>query len=79
LRIKQHELAFYQDKVFKISNNMGIGLCGLTADGSKQLKLKLGLLYKNLKSECLNYNYVYNAEYPTERLVSKIAESKQSR
>jgi len=35
LRNKQHELAFYQDKLFKISGNMGIGLCGLTADGRK--------------------------------------------
>jgi hypothetical protein len=29
-----------------------------------------------MKQECLNYNYVYNADYPVERLVSKIAESK---
>ena len=34
IRNKQHELAFYQDKLFKISNYMGIGICGLTADGS---------------------------------------------
>jgi 20S proteasome subunit alpha 6 len=40
LRNKQHELAFYQDKLFKISNSMGIGLCGLTADGRKQIKIK---------------------------------------
>lgn len=29
-----------------------------------------------MKNECLNYNYVYNADYPTERLVTKISESK---
>lgn len=29
-----------------------------------------------MKQECLNYNYVYNADYPVERLVGKIAESK---
>ena len=29
-----------------------------------------------MKQECLNYNYVYNADYPVERLVNKIAESK---
>lgn len=28
-----------------------------------------------MKNECLNYNYVYNADYPTERIVTKIAES----
>ncbi len=29
-----------------------------------------------MKNECLNYNYVYNADFPVERLVSKIADSK---
>ncbi len=28
-----------------------------------------------MKNECLNYNYVYNTDFPTERLVTKIAES----
>jgi hypothetical protein len=29
-----------------------------------------------MKNECLNYNYVYNSDYPVERLVTKIADSK---
>lgn len=28
-----------------------------------------------MKNETLNYNYVYNADYPVERLVTKISES----
>ena len=36
LRNKQHELSFYQDKLFKVSGKLGIGLCGLTADGRKE-------------------------------------------
>lgn len=34
LRSKPHELSFYQDKLFRVSTNMGIGIAGLTADGS---------------------------------------------
>jgi len=30
-----------------------------------------------MKNETLNYNYVYNADYPVERLVTKIAEKSQ--
>jgi hypothetical protein len=36
---------------------------------------KLGLLHKYMKNETLNYNYVYNANYPVDRLVTKISES----
>lgn len=36
LRNKPSELAFYQEKLFKISTNMGIGISGLTADGRKK-------------------------------------------
>ncbi len=30
-----------------------------------------------MKNECLNYNYTYDANYPVERLVIKIAENSQ--
>jgi len=29
------KLAYYQEKLFKVSNHMGIGITGLTPDGSK--------------------------------------------
>ena len=45
-----------------------MGISGLTPDGR--------LLHKYLKSECLNYNYIYDSNYPVEKLVTKIAESK---
>jgi 20S proteasome alpha/beta subunit len=31
------KLAFYQEKLFKVSNHMGVGISGLTPDGSKIL------------------------------------------
>lgn len=63
-----HEtLSYYPEKLFKISNHLGIGIAGLTPDGR--------LLYQYMKSECLNFNYTFNTNHPTEKLVTKIAES----
>ncbi len=69
LKSTMHEtLGYYQDKIFTISNHMGMGISGLTPDGL--------LMHKFLKNECLNYSYVYDNDYPVERLVTKISESK---
>lgn len=69
LRSTMHDtLGYYQEKLFSISSHMGMGISGLTPDGR--------LLHKFLKSECLNYNYIYDSNYPVEKLVTKIAESK---
>lgn len=69
LKSTMHEtLGYYQDKLFSVSNHMGIGITGLTADGK--------LLHKFMKSECLNYNYMHHNSYPVEKLVTKISESK---
>jgi 20S proteasome alpha/beta subunit len=46
LKRSPNELAFYQKKVEKIDNHMGIGMSGLTADGRslvKYVELKLNL------------------------------------
>ena len=69
LKSSSHDvLSYHQEKLFKVSSHMGIGVAGLTPDGR--------LLHRYMKNETLNYNYVYNADYPVERLVGKIAESK---
>lgn len=62
-------LSYYPEKLFKVSNHLGIGIAGLTPDGR--------LLYQYMKNECLNYNYTFNSIHPTERLVTKIAEKSQ--
>jgi 20S proteasome subunit alpha 6 len=76
LKSSSHDtLSYHQEKLFKVSSHMGIGVAGLTPDGSN-IKLKIGLLHKFMKNETLNYNYVYNADYPVERMVTRISESK---
>ena len=57
------------EKLFKVSNHIGIGIAGLTPDGR--------LLYQYMKNQCLNYNYTFNADYPIEKLVNKIADKSQ--
>ena len=63
------KLSYFPEKLFKVSNHIGIGICGLTPDGR--------LLYQYMKNQCLNYNYTFNADYPIEKLVNKIAEKSQ--
>ena len=62
-------LSYFPEKLFRISNHMGIGMAGLTPDGR--------LLYSYMKNECLNFNYTYRTNHPIERLVTKIAEKSQ--
>ena len=62
-------LSYYPEKLFKVSNHLGIGIAGLTPDGR--------LLYQYMKNECLNFNYTFNTIHPIERLVTKIAEKSQ--
>lgn len=69
LRSTMHEkLGYYQEKLFAVSKNCGIGISGLTPDGR--------IIHKYLKNECLNYNFVYDSPHPIERLVTKLSESK---
>ncbi len=69
LKSTMHEtLGYYQDKLFPVSKNVGLGISGLTPDGR--------IIHKHLKNECLNYNYVYESPHPIEKLVTKLSESK---
>ena len=65
-----HEkLSYFPEKLFKVSNHIGIGIAGLTPDGR--------ILYQYMKNQCLNYNYAYNSDYPIEILVNRISEKSQ--
>ena len=59
------KLSYFPEKLFKVSNHIGIGIAGLTPDGR--------LIYQYMKNQCLNYNYTFNSDYPVEKLVNKIA------
>jgi len=68
LKSTMHDkLCYHQDKLFSVAPHIGMGISGLTPDGR--------LLHKYMKNECLNYNYIYDSNFPVERLVTKISES----
>ncbi|KRX04864.1 hypothetical protein PPERSA_06498 [Pseudocohnilembus persalinus] len=71
LKRSQNELSGYQDKIFKIDDNMGMALAGLTADAR--------LLCKYMRNECLNHRYVYQTEFPLQRMVEKISTKAQKK
>jgi len=60
------KLSSYQQKIFEVDENVGISIAGLTADAR--------ILCTWLRSECLNYRYVYDEPFPVNRLVKKLAD-----
>lgn len=65
------ELSSHQRKIFKIDDHIGIAIAGLTADGR--------VLSRYLRSECINYNFVYESPLPVGRLVVQLADKAQVR
>ena len=71
LKKSPHDLAMHQEKVFEIDTHMGIVISGMTADAR--------ILCKFMRSQCLNYQYVYGSKQPSERLITQIAKKSQAK
>jgi len=69
LKRSSSELSSYQKKIFKIDDNMGIGIAGLVADAR--------VLAKYMRNECINHRYVYDAPMQVQRLVLQVADKAQ--
>ena len=69
LKRSSSELSSYQKKIFKIDDNMGIGIAGLVADAR--------VLAKYMRNECINHRYVYDAPMQVGRLVLQVADKAQ--
>ncbi|KAL6007178.1 RNA polymerase-associated factor [Asimina triloba] len=63
------DLSSHQKKIFKIDDHIGIAIAGLTADGR--------VLSRYLRSECINYSFVYESPLPVGRLVVQLADKAQ--
>lgn len=63
------ELSSHQKKIFKIDDHIGVAIAGLTADGR--------VLSRYLRSECINYSFVYESPLPVGRLVVQLADKAQ--
>eukprot|EP01083_Nonionella_stella_P243278 847880_1 len=69
LRRSPSDLAHHQEKLFKIDSHVAIGVSGLISDGRR--------LCKYMRSETLNYRYVYNSSMALSRLVLDVADKCQ--
>lgn len=63
------ELSSHQRKIFKIDDHVGVAIAGLTADGR--------VLSRYLRTECINYSFVYECPLPVSRLVVQLADKAQ--
>jgi len=63
------KLSSYQPKIFEVDSHTGIAISGLTADAR--------VLSKWLRTESLNYKYVYEDQQPLSRLFRKLADKSQ--
>lgn len=69
IKKSSNELSSYQKKIFKIDEHMGIAIAGLVPDGR--------VLAKYMRSECLNYRFVYDGPLQVGRLVAQVADKSQ--
>lgn len=61
------ELASHQKKIFEVDSHCGVAISGMSADAR--------LLVRWMRNETLNHRYVFDAPLPTNRLVTKLADS----
>lgn len=61
------DLSSHQKKLFEIDEHVGIAISGLTADARQ--------LCKQMRNECLEHRYVYEAPLLLSRLVLYVANS----
>ena len=69
LKRASSELSSYQKKIFKIDDNIGIGIAGLVADAR--------VLAKYMRTECITHRYVYDEPMQVGRLVIQVADKAQ--
>ena len=43
---------------------------------NKIIIISIGVLCKYMRTECMNYKYLYGSNHPLNRLVTKVADSK---
>lgn len=69
IKKSSNELSSHQKKIFKVDDHMGIAIAGLVPDGR--------VLAKYMRSECINYRYMYDGPLQVGRLVAQVADKSQ--
>ena len=63
------ELSSFQEMVFGIDEHVGMSISGLVADGR--------VLARFLRTECMNYRYMYDTGMPINQMADMIGEKHQ--
>ena len=63
------ELSSSQKKLFKIDDNVGIAISGLTADGTAATKA--------LRGDCISHKFTFESEVDIGRLAARVADKSQ--
>jgi len=64
------ELSSSQRKLFKIDDNVGIAISGLTADGTATTKA--------LRGDCITHRFTFESQVDIGRLASRVADKSQA-
>ncbi|BFU18787.1 proteasome subunit alpha type 1, putative [Entamoeba histolytica HM-1:IMSS-B] len=63
------ELGAYQKKIFEIDDHIGVAISGFCADAR--------VITSQMRSECIDYSYVYGTPHPVEKLVKHVSDNAQ--
>lgn len=63
------ELSSYQEKVFEVDEHVGMSISGLVADGR--------VLARFLRTECMNYRYMYDTGMPLNQMADLLGDKHQ--
>lgn len=63
------ELSSYQEKVFELDEHVGMAMSGLVSDGR--------ILARTLRTECMNYRYMYSSGLPINEMADLLADKAQ--
>lgn len=71
LKRSAHEMAGYQEKVFKVDDSIGLSQSGMIVDGR--------MILKWLRNECQSFKFLYDRPHPVERLIAKLSLKAQAK
>lgn len=63
------ELSSYQEKVFELDESIGMAISGLVSDGR--------IFARFLRTECMNYRYMYDSGMPLSHMADMLADKHQ--
>ncbi|GIX65897.1 proteasome subunit alpha type 1, putative [Babesia caballi] len=70
VRRKSSKLCEFQDKLFRVSDYIGVAMSGITSDAK--------MIVRYMRNECLNNRFLYGCDITASKLVSLISQKSQA-